>query len=127
MRLRSSRRRTSSPCSAAHIDTLSSFAEATLGELRKVLPRQQQPAPCTAVLTPARTDTLEGKTLILPNCDDITSIPYLKCPRCRTLSPPRFAPPFNEVTDVYDTLEQGAAGERQEFLDGRRGRGGRRS
>ncbi|MBE0558002.1 MAG: CoA activase, partial [Proteobacteria bacterium] len=53
--------------------TLRSLAASSLEELRKVLPRERQPKPCTAVPSPIRPDTLEGKTLILPNWDAITS------------------------------------------------------
>lgn len=57
----------------APLDRLLSLTAASLEELRKVLPREWQPKPCAAILSQIRTDTLEGKTLILPNWDDITS------------------------------------------------------
>ena len=58
---------------SAPFDRLLSLTAASLTELRKVLPLERQPKPCAAVLSHIRTDTLEGKTLILPNWDDITS------------------------------------------------------
>ncbi len=55
------------------LEKLRSLTEASLEELRKLLSWEQQPKPLAATLTPIHTDTLEGKTLILPNWDDITS------------------------------------------------------
>ena len=57
----------------APLDRLRSLAASSLEELRKVLPGERQPKPCVAASSPIRADTLEGKTLILPNWDAITS------------------------------------------------------
>ena len=57
----------------APLDRLRSLTGASLEELRKFLPWEQQPKPLAATLSPIHTDTLEGKTLILPNWDAITS------------------------------------------------------
>jgi predicted CoA-substrate-specific enzyme activase len=55
------------------LDTLRSLAETALEGLRNALPLERKAEPCTAILTPTCSKPLEGKTLILPNWDDITS------------------------------------------------------
>ncbi len=55
------------------LGTLRSFAQTALEGLLNALPRERKAEPCTAILTPTCAEPLEGKTLILPNWDAITS------------------------------------------------------